>query len=57
MVRCSVSGCAKEAYHWRISLDCPNSTASNGYLCEVHYNYLLEIIRQVIKMSLRDRVR
>jgi hypothetical protein len=53
-MNCSVANCKCEGKHWRISIDSPNSTALNGYLCDKHYEKLLDFIRKLIDFVLRE---
>lgn len=52
---CHVRACKNKAYYNRIELDAPNSIVLIGYLCEVHYNRLLDVIRAVINYGLPEK--
>jgi hypothetical protein len=54
MNNCSVVNCKREGKHWRIGIDSPNSTALNGYLCDEHYEKLLDFIRKLIDFVLKE---
>ncbi len=52
--KCQVANCNKEGKFFRMSIDANNSTALNGFLCESHYERLLDVVREVINFQLPD---